>query len=251
MLRLYTFTISHFSEKARWALDFAGIPYEERRLLPGAHVFTTRRLAPRTSVPVLQHDRTIIQGSTQILDYAEGPLGGAVLAAPPGLAERAKAIEAQADEAFGIGTQRIFYGVLLARREQLVDLWTQGGPRWGRAFYVLALPLLGRRLRQMYAIRPNAIEKAQDLYRRTFDELDRSLARSPYLLGDAPSRADLAVASLLAPLCRPPEHALRWPAAEEAASEVAAFVREFEGRPTWSFVLRMYRDHRRSQNPFS
>ena len=37
MLKLYTFNISHFSEKARWALDYEGILYEERVLLPGPH----------------------------------------------------------------------------------------------------------------------------------------------------------------------------------------------------------------------
>ena len=45
VMRLYTFQISHFSEKARFALDLSGIPYEEKRLLPGAHIVTTRRIA--------------------------------------------------------------------------------------------------------------------------------------------------------------------------------------------------------------
>jgi glutathione S-transferase len=38
MTRLYTFTISHFAEKARWSLDYKGIPYQEQRLVP-AHIF--------------------------------------------------------------------------------------------------------------------------------------------------------------------------------------------------------------------
>jgi hypothetical protein len=29
MLKLYTFNISHFAEKARWTLDYEGIRYEE------------------------------------------------------------------------------------------------------------------------------------------------------------------------------------------------------------------------------
>jgi hypothetical protein len=56
MLKLYTFNISHFSEKARWALDYEGIAYEERVLLPGPHQLVTRRIARRTHVPVLEHD---------------------------------------------------------------------------------------------------------------------------------------------------------------------------------------------------
>ena len=31
MTRLYTFTISHFAEKARWSLDYKAIHYQEKR----------------------------------------------------------------------------------------------------------------------------------------------------------------------------------------------------------------------------
>ena len=37
MFELYDFRFSHYSEKARWALDFKGIPYTSRHLLPGFH----------------------------------------------------------------------------------------------------------------------------------------------------------------------------------------------------------------------
>jgi glutathione S-transferase len=67
MLKLYTFNISHFSEKARWALDYEGIPYEERVLLPGPHQLVTRRIARRTHVPVLEHDGQYVQGRVRSL----------------------------------------------------------------------------------------------------------------------------------------------------------------------------------------
>ena len=41
MFELYDFTFSHYSEKARWALDFKGVPYTPRHLLPGFHMRTT------------------------------------------------------------------------------------------------------------------------------------------------------------------------------------------------------------------
>ena len=46
--RLYTFTISHFAEKARWALDYKRIHYQEKRLVPGSHVPIVKRMAPST-----------------------------------------------------------------------------------------------------------------------------------------------------------------------------------------------------------
>jgi glutathione S-transferase len=246
MLRLYTFTISHFSEKARWALDLNGISYDEERLLPGPHQSTIRRLAPGSSVPVLRHDGVVIQGSSAIVDYAERQLGATKLAPPQGAAGRAKELEALADRAFGLGTQRIFYGALFARPKTIVDMWSQGGPWWGRAMYALTFPLIRPTLRRMYTILPGPIQEAKDLFCRAFDETDRALASAPYLLGETLSRVDVTVASLLAPLCRPPEHVLRWPKDTEMPSELVDFIREFEDRPTSGFVRRMYRDHRRA-----
>jgi len=63
MFELYDFKFSHYSEKARWALDFKGIPYTARHLLPGFHLRTTRKLAPRSFVPILKTDDGVIQGS--------------------------------------------------------------------------------------------------------------------------------------------------------------------------------------------
>jgi glutathione S-transferase len=124
----------------------------------------------------------------------------------------------------------------------VVDLWSQDGPWWARSFYRVAFGWVRRGVERMYRIRPDKIDASKDLFRRAFDELDRDLDGRRYLLGDEPSRADVTVASLLAPMCRPPEHTLRWPAS--MPPDLTAFIGEFEGRPTWELVLRMYRDHR-------
>jgi glutathione S-transferase len=242
MRTLYTFTVSHFSEKARWALDHERITYREKPLLPGAHIPIVRRRARRTSVPVLQDAETVVQGSSAILDYIEQRLGGTRLAAADD--KRARELETLADRAFGLGTQRIFYATLLDRRREIVDLWTQGGPWWGRALYAVTLPLVGKKVRELYDIHPDAIAEAKDAFYRAFDETDRALAgNARYLAGDRFSRADIAVASLLAPSCMPKQHVVRWP--ETRPPELDAFLADLRGRPTWEFVLRMYREHRR------
>ena len=69
--KLYTFTISHFAEKARWALDFKRVQYQEKRLVPGSHIPIVKRMAPGTSVPVLRDDGRVIQGSSAIIDYLD------------------------------------------------------------------------------------------------------------------------------------------------------------------------------------
>ena len=50
----YVFNISHYCEKARWALDHFGIEHEARHVMPGAHRLIAKKLgAKRGSVPFL------------------------------------------------------------------------------------------------------------------------------------------------------------------------------------------------------
>ncbi len=245
MLRLNTFTISHFSEKARWALDFNQIKYTERALVPGAHLWTMRQLQAESRVPLLEHDGQLIQGSGAILNYLEQNLNAKRLSVSTSQAARCAELEALADRAFGLGIQRIFYGPLLANRRTIVDLWSQGGPAWSRVFLNLSYPLLATGVARKYKVRPDKVAEAKDLFRKTFDYFNVIFRDNTYLMGDHITRADVTVASLLAPLCCPPEHVARWPAAMPA--EIEAFQNEFRGHPTWNFVLRLYHQQRRSR----
>ena len=51
--RLITIPISHFCEKARWALDRAGLEYDEERHVQGVHRFVARGAGGSGTVPVL------------------------------------------------------------------------------------------------------------------------------------------------------------------------------------------------------
>ena len=243
MLRLYTFNMSHFSEKARWALDYEGLRYEEKVLMPGPHLLVTRRIAPRREVPILQHDDHHVQGSSAILDYVADRLGGSRLAAASAHAKvRARELELKVDHAFGLGVQRVLYSELLKHRALVIDLWTSGGPRWARAFYAVAYPLIAAGARRTYKTTDvAAVTRAKQRFLSVFDELDRVLSEQPYLGGEVPDRSDIAVAALLAPVCRPPEHRVKWPATLPGMLD---FEASLMGRTTWNHTLRMYREHR-------
>jgi glutathione S-transferase len=247
MLRLYTFNISHFSEKARWALDYEGLAYEEKILLPGPHQLTTRRIGKKTEVPILQHDDQYIQGSSAILDYIADQLGGTKLTpAPSETRARSLELEREVDQAFGRGVQRVLYSVLLkpAHKDAMIGLWAENGPKWARGFYAFALPVIAGAVKRMYkTTRPELVAEAQDRFVSTMDKLDAQLAQAPYFGGDRPSRLDITVASLLAPVCQPKEHRVRWPS---TPPELQDFEGRLKGRPTWDHVLRMYREHRRA-----
>ncbi|MES1174224.1 MAG: glutathione S-transferase N-terminal domain-containing protein [Myxococcales bacterium] len=240
--RLTTFLVSHFSEKARWGLDYEGVLYEERPLLPGPHLLVTRGLAKKTSVPILEHAGRVIQGSTPILDYLATELGKDSLEPDSASASRARELEALADQAFGLGVQRISYFYLLdGAREGIVELFTQNGPWWGRPFYALTFPIVAKETRKLYDVTAERTAESKALFRSAMTEFDTALRGRAYLGGQQPSRLDITVAALLAPFCRPPEHVMHWPELPEGLAE---FASEFVGRPTWQHVLEMYRLHR-------
>src|SRR3954447_20670759 len=69
--RLLTIPISHFCEKARWALHRAGLDYREERHVQGLHVIAARRAGGGSTMPVLVADEGVFGDSEDILRYAD------------------------------------------------------------------------------------------------------------------------------------------------------------------------------------
>ncbi len=164
MTRLYTFAVSHFAEKARWALDYRGIPYEERVLLPGLHTWAIRRTGvAATSVPVLVHEGRAIQGSQAIIDCLDGywpdPSPGLTPSAPD-LRERALDLERWLDADVGETARLVFYHYALGARQLVTHLFAQGGPFWGQRFYRVAYPKVANAIRHLYRIEEASVARA-------------------------------------------------------------------------------------------
>ncbi len=244
---LYTFWISHFSEKARWSLRQEGIPFVEHPLLPGPHVAAIRKISRQQQVPVLVFAGEVIEGSRAILDAMPRLFGATRLQPWCGSSdlgargEQARQIEQMADECFGRPIQTFGYDTLLRDRACLISLWNFRGPWWGSAYYAVAYPFIARFVRGFYCGDPALVAQSRDVLLAGMDKTDEILGRQDYLLGDGPTRTDIAVASLLCPLVRPSEHPMVWPQYPEP---LEAFCMAQRGRPTWEFTLRMYRQHR-------
>ena len=91
---LWHIPISHYNEKARWALDWKGIDYEKRAPIPGAHMAVAMWLTRGRSktFPVLQIDgRTIGDSSAIIAALDEIQPEPRLIPLEP--AERARALE--------------------------------------------------------------------------------------------------------------------------------------------------------------
>jgi glutathione S-transferase len=75
--------------------------------------------------------------------------------------------------------------------------------------------------------------------------LNRRLSQNPFLVGNQFSRADLSAASLIAPLCTPPQHDFSWPPLERMPLELMNFRKEMEEAPFFKWVLKIYEEYRR------
>src|SRR5207245_6672692 len=75
-LRLITIPISHYCEKARWALERAGLAYREERHVQGIHRVAARRAGGGPTVPVLVTPQGVIGESEQILLWVDGRIAG-------------------------------------------------------------------------------------------------------------------------------------------------------------------------------
>lgn len=244
-VRLYTFTLSHFSEKARWALDHKGVDYVEERLVPGAHLPIIKRIAPRSSVPVLRDGDRVVQGSSTIIDYVDERWPELPLT-PADASERASALELERwlDRELGKALRCVFYFHAIDHRDLILHLFNQGGPWWGRMLARVGYRVLVQRIRKMYAVTKENAARDEERVRAVFDRLDALLADRRYLVGDRFSRADLTLASLAAPMWRPVQHSTSWPPDELYPPEVEAFRTQLANTRTSEHVMRLYREQR-------
>ena len=118
--RLYTFGISHFAEKARWALDYKGIDYEEARLVPGAYLPVVKRIAPRTMVPVLRDGEHVVQGSSAIIDYLDAHIPERPLT-PLDASERERARELETWLDRELGSRCVAY---FTSTRSTIEIWS-------------------------------------------------------------------------------------------------------------------------------
>ncbi len=250
---LWHIPVSHYNEKARWALAYKGVEHERRAPPPGLHIpiaMAVTRSTRSMTFPVLQLDGRGIGDSTAIIAaleqrYPEPPLY------PEDPAERVRALELEDyfDEQLGPQLR------LLAWHELTTS---DDGPGMDPvaaavlppslrdvAFLRRALTLYGEayvKLRFRVAGDDRAAA-ARTAVLAAFDRLDAELDAngSGYLVGDSFTVADLTAASLFYPIAQPPEGPqilTSMPASFEA------FVDPLRERPAYAWIGEMFARHR-------
>jgi glutathione S-transferase len=212
MLTLYQFPISHYCEKIRWALDYKDLDYRVVNLLPGGHIKIIKSIAPKTEVPVLQHNKKIVQGSAEIITYLDQSFPEKPLT-PSDSAHKQQALdwEIYVDKNIGPQIRVYFYHFLLDRPDIVIPFLTHGQPWHKRWFFRLVYPKVRDKMRMFMNISDRSAEISLKKLKRAIDKLSNQLETQQFLVGDQFTRADLAAASLLAPFRTPEKYGLNWP----------------------------------------
>lgn len=246
---LITIPISHFCEKARWALERSGVPYTERAHLQVFHRVAVRRAGGGLTAPVLVWDGRVLADSADILEAASA-------AAPPELSlypddERAaaevRALQRDFDARLGPEGRRWMYYELRGRPDIARDYGTAGIPAWQRRSLPLVYPLASRIIDRVLDVTPETAAASRRAVDATFDEVAERLSDGrPYLCGKRFTAADLTFAALAAPALVPPEYGVPLPQPEVLPAAMAAEVGRLREHPAGAHALRMFREERRS-----
>ncbi len=240
---LYIFTISHYCEKARWALEHLGFDPQICTLAPGSHLQTAKSLGlQRGSVPFLTIESTTIQGSDSIIDWADQqPVSDGRLGSQN---NDVMEVEKRLDEKLGVHIRRWFYSEAILECPELV-----------KPIFMHDISVLEKfKLSVKWPIIRKLMIQRMDLgYQQGLESLEIVLQEitwlesligdeNSYLVGDQFSRADIAAASLLAPLVGPTEYActdlMTLPPRAFKESKTMA------DRLFWQWVLKQYQRHR-------
>jgi glutathione S-transferase len=238
---LHQFLHSHYNEKARWALDWKGVPHLRVSYLPGPHLIQIRRLSGQTGTPVLELDGQCIFGSARIVAALEGRFPERpLLPADPELRRTALAIEEEFDREVGTAVRTALFSVLLEEPTYLCRVFSAGRSRLVRTLYRAGFPLSKRPMAQANGVTGAAeIARAFARSEQALDEVaKRAAAGSGALVGGAFGLADLACASLLALLVDPPHPDMAWP--KPLPARMGAFLARWAAHPGAQWVLDQY-----------
>lgn len=243
-LILHQFPISHFSEKIRWALDFKGLDYQLNNYAPGFHAKPIQRLAKKTSVPVLEHDGAFIQGSAQIIDYLDEHFPQNPLTPnDPELSAEAREWEAYADKHIGYNSMRYTYHYMFERPSIVFSMWGQGVPFWRVWVYKLVQKKLIPFARRYMKVNEETAAAARAQLLEALDKISQRLQTNDVLVGGQFTRADIAVAALMAPLFMPEGYGdFVWPKETDVPEELLQF--KAENADKLKLIEKLYQDYR-------
>jgi glutathione S-transferase len=243
--RLVTLPLSHYCEKARWALDVAGIEFAEEPHLPLLHRRHTRR-AGGTTVPVLVAGDATLTDSSAIVQWADRNAQAArLIPSNAGLRSEALEIEKYLDRELGPHARRWAYGGLLDSPALLTPCFAHGLSAFERAVAPVVVRVALPLIRRGFRITPESARRSRSRLLEVFAWIGDKLADGrPFLVGEGFSVADLTFAALAAPVLLPRRYGGRLPALNDLPTPMREDVLEFRELPAGRYALDLYARYR-------
>ncbi|TJY62971.1 glutathione S-transferase family protein [Sinimarinibacterium sp. CAU 1509] len=245
-MRLITIPMSHYCEKARWALDHADVDYVEDAHLQVFHYRARRAIKAGDFVPVLVDGANVVADSTAILKFLDARLSERRKLYPAALRAEIESLEDDFDENLGVETRRwVYYHWITQPAREVLDIATQGTPRWQQRVAPLLFPMLRIFLRRHLQVSSDAVAQGLQVVTESFDRVAERLSDGrPFLCGDQFTAADLSFACMAAPVLLPRQYGIRLPTLEQTPLAARADVERFCAHPAGQFGLRLFREQR-------
>lgn len=242
---LITMSHSHYSEKARWALDWLALPYREEPHVPLMHRLATMRNGGR-SVPVLVHGNRSFVDSTDILVHADAVSGGGLLyPRDPTLRGEVETLEEQFDEELGPHTRRWAYAQLLPETRLLRRAMSRGVPWFEAGFLPLIFPRVRSVVRARLNISSESAQRSTEIVRRIFQQVGERLGDGRrFLVDDRFTAADLTFAALAAPVLFPAGYRAAYAALDEVPASMREEALRQRDTDAGRFALRLFSQER-------
>jgi glutathione S-transferase len=244
---LVTIPISHYCEKARWALDRAGVAYRERAHVQAIHRAATLRAGGGLTAPVFVCATGVLADSADILAWADGqtPPERALYPKDPVTAAEVRQLEADFDARLGPHSRRWMYQQLRDRRDLALLYGCAGIPKWERVTLRWAYPVLIGIVARVLDVTPTTAVASEAEVRAVFDAVGERLADGRrYICGERFTAADLTFAALAAPMLMPDHYGVPLPRVDELPPYAASVARELRVHPAGIHALTMFETER-------
>ena len=212
MLKLYQFPISHYCEKVRWVLEYKNINYKKINLLPGLHARKAKKLTSHSTLPILIHEKNIVSESSEIISYLDKIFPeNSLTPSDHKIKQEVIRWEQFADEEIGPNVRRICYHTLLNYPEIITPYFTDNGPWYGNLYMKATFPKLSQTMRNLMQLDDTTAPQINLRLTQSIEKIYDHIKDREFFAGDSFTRADLTIASLLAPLCKAKNYGIEWP----------------------------------------
>lgn len=252
--KLIDFPVSHYCEKAKWALEYVGISFMEEHYAPVLHRFMFKIYQfEGTSVPIYiykdeEGKRNTLKDSSDIVLYANSNTKNNKKLLPDDneLIQDINNLEKLFDEKLGPATRMIAYYYILDDTNLATNLFTTGISTTQALVVKYNYFIIKRVMKQFLSISEQGYIKAL----KDVDEIfkiveDKLYDGRKYIAGENLSIADITFASLASPILIPKENKLYYENMKYFSEDFLKIIEKYRNSYAGKFALKVYEENRK------